>query len=65
MKIYIETNLVKMSWEYISSDHLSAADFLHQVTAVRSNVDIFYAADKRMIRAAMSKNLKAIDVEEI
>ena len=63
--IEIETNLVKMSWEYISSEHLSAADSLHLVTAIRSNADIFYAADKRLIRAAMSKNLKAVDVEEI
>lgn len=61
----IDTNLVKMSWEYISSEHLSAADSLHLVTAIRSNADIFYAADKRLIRAAISKNVKAIDVEEI
>jgi len=63
--IDIETNLVKMSWEYISSEHLSAADSLHLVTAIRSNADIFYAADKRLTRAATSKNLKAVDVEEI
>ncbi|CAG1002880.1 MAG: PIN domain protein [Candidatus Methanoperedens nitroreducens] len=61
----IDTNLVKMSWEYISSEHLSAADSLHLVTAIRSNADIFYAADKRLIRAAISKNVKAIDVEEV
>jgi predicted nucleic acid-binding protein len=30
----IDTNLVKMSWEYISSEHLSAADSLHLVTAM-------------------------------
>lgn len=63
--IVIETNLVKMSWEYISSEHLSAADSLHLVTAIRSNADLFYAADKKLIRVAMSKNLKAVDVEEI
>lgn len=63
--IDIETNLVKMSWEYISSEHLSAADSLHLVTAIRSNADIFYAADKRLIGAAIRKNLKAVDVEDI
>ncbi|MDP3105448.1 MAG: type II toxin-antitoxin system VapC family toxin [Candidatus Methanoperedens sp.] len=61
----IDSNLVKMSWEYISSEHLSAADSLHLVTAIRSNADIFYAADKKLIRTASSKNLKAIDVEDI
>lgn len=44
--IDIDTNLVKMSWEYISSEHLSAADSLHLVTALKSNVERFYAADK-------------------
>ncbi|GFO96191.1 twitching motility protein PilT [groundwater metagenome] len=38
----IDTNLVKISWEYISSEHLSAADSLHLVTAMKSNADVFY-----------------------
>lgn len=60
----IDTNLVKMSWEYISSEHLSAADSLHLVTALKSNVERFYAADKKLILAAKNKNLIAIDVED-
>ena len=59
----IDTNLVKMSWDYISSEHLSAADSLHLVTALKSNVDKFYAADKKLINIARKRNLKAIDVE--
>ena len=61
----IETNLVKMPGNNISSGHLSAADSLHLVTPVRSNADTFFAADKRLIGAAIRKNLKAVDVEDI
>jgi len=61
----IDTNLVKMSWEYISSEHLSAADSLHLVTAMKSNADVFYAADKKLIGVARKRNLNAVDVEEL
>ncbi len=63
--VEMDTNLVKLSWEYISSEHLSAADSLHLVTAIKSKVDKFYAADKKLIDATRNKNLNAIDVEEI
>lgn len=62
--IDIDSNLVKMSWDYISSEHLSAADSLHLVTAIRSDADKFYAADKKLINVAKKKNLTAVDVEK-
>ncbi len=61
--IDIDSNLVKMFWDYISSEHLSAADSLHLVTAIRSDADKFYAADKKLINVAKKKNLNAVDVE--
>jgi len=60
--IDIETELLKMSWEFIINEHLSCSDSLHLVTALQKNCDIFLAADKNFIKIA-KKKIDAYDVE--
>jgi len=60
--IDIETELLKMSWEFIINEHLSCSDSLHLVTALQKNCDIFLAADRNFIKIA-KKKINAYDVE--
>ena len=60
--IDIETELLKMSWEFIINEHLSCSDSLHLVTALQRNCDMFLAADKNFIKIA-KKKIDAYDVE--
>jgi len=62
--IELETRLVKLSWELLISDHLSAGDALHLVTAQDRNADRFLAADKKLVAVAERKGLEALNVEE-
>jgi predicted nucleic acid-binding protein len=62
--IELETRLVKLSWELIISDHLSAGDALHLVTALDRNAAKFLAADRRLVTVAKRKGLEALNVEE-
>lgn len=66
MKIVdIETEIVKLSWEAIIGEHLSASDALHLITAMNQQVDLFLAADKSLIKAAKKKGLNAFYVENV
>lgn len=62
--IEVDTDLVKMSWEMIIKEHLSAADALHLVTALSKKVTEFLAADRKLLNVAKKKGLQAINVEE-
>jgi len=58
----IETESLKISWEFIINDHLSCSDSLHLVTALQKNCDIFLAADQYLVKVA-KKKISAYDVE--
>jgi predicted nucleic acid-binding protein len=62
--IDVDTELVKMSWEMIIKEHLSAADALHLVTALNKKVSGFLAADRKLVNVAKKKGMHAINVEE-
>ena len=63
--IELDTDFVKMSWEMIIKEHLSAADALHLVTALNKKVTGFLAADRKLVKVAKKKGLQAINVEEV
>lgn len=63
--IEIDTDLVKMSWEMIIKEHLSSADALHLVTALKKKVSTFLAADGKLVNVAKKKGVQAINVEEV
>ena len=63
--IDLDTDFVKMSWEMIIKEHLSAADALHLVTALNKKVTGFLAADRKLVKVAKKKGLQAINVEEV
>ena len=58
----IETELIKMSWEFIINDQLSCSDSLHLATALQQNCDTFIAADQYLIKIA-KKKIKAFNIE--
>jgi predicted nucleic acid-binding protein len=63
--IEMDAGLVKMSWGMIIKEHLSAADALHLVTALKKNATVFLAADKKLVAVAEKKGLQAINVEAV
>jgi len=63
--IELDTDFVKMSWEMIIKEHLSAADALHLVTALNKKVTGFLAVDRKLVKVAKKKGLQAINVEEV
>ena len=60
--IDIETELLKVSWEFIINEHLSCSDSMHLVTALQKNCDLFLAADQYLVKIA-KKKINAFDVE--